>query len=187
MPRRMRRRRLTRILLNAAMVASLLLSVVAAGLWVRSYRVIDRVLSIPAGGSDRGYGYHSGMGVVTARRLVTSRAIGADQAEHESRPVTDVDRSSHRQWLEAETWHGFAWQETAFANPARNVYGAWHEVSVPYWFILLCGAAMPSVRVARRTIRASRSSARTCANCGYDLRATPDRCPECGTVPPSTT
>jgi hypothetical protein len=175
------RGRVPRILLNVVTTASLLLCVVAVGLWLRSYRVIDRALWLPAGGSDRGYGYHSGMGVVTARRLVTSRPIGADQAQRETRPVTDVERRSHRQWIEAETWHGFAWQETPFTG--RSVDGAWHEISAPYWFIALCGATMPVVRVAKRSVRARRSGHGACPACGYDLRATPDRCPECGAAP----
>ena len=54
---------------------------------------------------------------------------------------------------------------------------------VPYWLLLLIFAPLPlwvgTVYRARR-IRASRRKRGLCAACGYDLRASPGRCPECG-------
>lgn len=52
----------------------------------------------------------------------------------------------------------------------------------PYWLPALL-LAIPSALCIRSIIR-SRTAPRPgyCVHCGYDLRATPDRCPECGTV-----
>jgi hypothetical protein len=54
---------------------------------------------------------------------------------------------------------------------------------VPHWFVLIVLAAcsVPLAGRLRRTRRAkSRASADECLACGYDCRATPGRCPECG-------
>jgi hypothetical protein len=53
----------------------------------------------------------------------------------------------------------------------------------PYWFALVI-LAIPTAALLRITLTTRRRDRRIregrCAACGYDLRATPDRCPECG-------
>lgn len=62
---------------------------------------------------------------------------------------------------------------------------AFTQIVVPWWFLLACVSlsplrwVVPLVRRLRR-VRNMRYQG-CCRRCGYDLRATPTRCPECGT------
>jgi len=62
----------------------------------------------------------------------------------------------------------------------RYSFDGWH---VPYWFLLFlfaCGGLPLILRVHahRRKLRRIRNN--QCLTCGYDLRNSPQRCPECG-------
>ena len=61
------------------------------------------------------------------------------------------------------------------------------QVCAPYWALVLSLGLLPLMivygQVKDAVVRGSRVRRSRCATCAYDLRATPDRCPECGTVP----
>jgi hypothetical protein len=65
--------------------------------------------------------------------------------------------------------------------PHRRVqFNLW----LPYSLVTLMFAALPVtwfVLARRRRVLARRRACGQCVRCGYDLRATPGRCPECGT------
>ena len=67
----------------------------------------------------------------------------------------------------------------------RGPNGSLYNLAVPHWFLVAATAALPlgrglALSRARRRERAAHRG--VCTRCGYDLRATPARCPECGTI-----
>jgi hypothetical protein len=61
------------------------------------------------------------------------------------------------------------------------------SVSAPHWAMLLALVAAPLAAVGTRLRRRRRRSRGLCPACGYDVRASRDRCPECGALPPPAT
>jgi hypothetical protein len=58
---------------------------------------------------------------------------------------------------------------------------SYRAIIVPVWFLSLASAAA-CWRLIRSAARGGESGQALCRVCGYDLRATPNRCPECGTA-----
>jgi hypothetical protein len=71
---------------------------------------------------------------------------------------------------------------TASYSSDDRFYSSWSAtLAAPLWFIALLTSAIPARWLYLRR-RARVYGAGFCNRCGYDLRATPDRCPECGTI-----
>ena len=59
-------------------------------------------------------------------------------------------------------------------------------ISCPHWAVAGPLTVLPLVWAARRQVRRRRDLTGRCRRCGYDLRASPARCPECGAAAPTT-
>jgi hypothetical protein len=84
----------------------------------------------------------------------------------------------------ADGWLGFVIHHSA-ATRYSCTFSAL-QISMPTWFLGTIGA-MPTVVVcaiaaARHRLLRQRLHNGLYPSCGYDVRATPDRCPECGKV-----
>jgi hypothetical protein len=169
-----------RKLFSLASIASAVLCVGVCGLWVRSYFATD---TLRWADPPLWQAWVCGHG-----RVLYLRALAPDPERPDFRreplwhqaepPVQDVARA---QWLVRR-----------FDGLGGFAYGTGSDVSyrgrawvLPLWFpAVLCALAPAAWAVRRRRDRRARRrvAANLCPACGYDLRATPGRCPECGTV-----
>jgi hypothetical protein len=65
-----------------------------------------------------------------------------------------------------------------FPPGGTNNYERIRQAAIPFWAVSVLSASFAVQVFWRRRPR----TAGHCIYCGYDLRATPDRCPECGTA-----
>ena len=76
----------------------------------------------------------------------------------------------------------FGHDTDVFVLPMRQGEARLDQWWVPHWFVAVLLIPVPAAHVVRVRRDTARGRRKVCATCGYDLRATPERCPECGSA-----
>src|SRR5688572_12666722 len=141
---------------------SLLLCAAAVVLWVRSHHDDGDSYTFVERPNERSISTDAG-----------SLVFRADYSWSEAPPLSEAGNSYDHQWLGFRAVAGWSW----------NGLTKWWIV--PLWFPVVLFALPPLIWILLFVRRRLRRPSGGCPTCGYDLRATPDRCPECGSVPAS--
>jgi hypothetical protein len=154
-----------RRLFNLLAGVSLVLCVGMVALWILSYaHPID---TIPYARPGLGFAWVEG-------NLYLAAARDKPYSDTWNPLATHKDTSEWGRWG-VGYYHGSRW-----LGPE-----VWRFV-IPFWLLAVATSIIPITRlrsVTERSRARKRSREGHCRACGYDLRATPDRCPECGTIP----
>jgi hypothetical protein len=181
--------RIWHMLLGLLPASSLILCAASATVWVRSYWLhdyVDYYCWRQSGDSieHRSYGFGSFAGrfaLSSGRSLVKPEertTTAPARWEWWTQPYFIIDQPMT--W--GDWWFEFnRWSRNPGENP-RYIEETLLTVIVPYWTLVTSTAIPPGWWLATRLKRWRRGAAGRCLRCGYDLRATPTRCPECGTV-----
>lgn len=150
-------------------LASYFLTLALASLWWHSYR--------EGRWSARAY----------AGPLALASAEGLAVVEWRAPPVPrNVVHDLHESYSSFGVRYG--WAQSVGPLPGRPAT-QFRELRVPYpWLIALTLAPVflsPAVARMVARMRRHRVVEGTCTRCGYDLRASPQRCPECGLEVPT--
>ncbi len=167
---------------------SAIILVLVLGFWIRAYWAVDclNYLYVEPRPSEM---FHTQFNAVSYMGLIY---VGFGETHHPvgvtaNRPNGWVYSRGALQpapndWIEGLTRFEFRIDVQPASMPSPGKYT---HVMIPAWFVALIAVPLPIVWVRSRLRNWRRQRAGLCLTCGYDLRASQDRCPECGTaIPP---
>jgi hypothetical protein len=102
--------------------------------------------------------------------------------------LSEMSAAEAKAWIDSRRrfvadWGGFRlFAGEAVILGASNIkhYDYRHEIGFPLWAPLAAGCVLPALTCYRTARRLRRDRHGLCRECGYDVRASGDRCPECG-------
>jgi hypothetical protein len=156
-------------------------------LWIRSYWRMDQVNWLRPGclasiATSQGYVRAASLPVDYSHRP----DFWYEWGHNEYFDSFTFDHDLERQRLEPGDKH-IVWQHGRIEwYSMRDVRTGklYFEIIFPFWAMAAFTAVLPFWRMMMRWSHSRRSKRiGHCVSCGYDLRATPDRCPECGMIP----
>lgn len=156
---------------NALVALSLALFVATCVMWARSYWQSDQWSWRTRTGRA---GVDSLRGRVIVGRVIVTPAVLANI------PRWRIVQSIPADAAEATSLKP-GWSFATFQAARSITTGLTAEdVRIPYWFLAMLACVLPAWWWRRR-LQEERIRLRGCCPvCGYDLRASPERCPECG-------
>jgi hypothetical protein len=174
-----------RYLFNFVVLASILGCAATSVLWIRSKRVIDivRYRSSPQATPQRYWGIFTAGGRIWYM-------VDDDYAPKLEDPVGwensfgDEPSDVFNHWsLKPHPGSIGTYEILGFGTYwYHRPWGYVRHGIVPLYGIILVSAIPPALWVRNRRKATLRNREGKCKHCGYDLRATPDRCPECGSM-----
>jgi hypothetical protein len=165
------------------------LAVLCLVLWAASHRYCHRVYVGHDGGtSGGGIDLRSTPGALECIGITFESEPGRSAEGWNSYFTADAwseipNTIRHQEWVR----RGFGahrWQQLPSDRIAGPKYtNSYVGIAVPFWLLAVLFAMPPAVRWMPGGRRRRRLAAGLCTSCGYDCRATPERCPECGAAP----